>query len=235
MFYVGTGAISVTKGDFNGDNKEDLAVVNYDTGQLTILTGDGAGYFYSIFPGNYTPLQYSRSVTAGDINGDGKTDLLIVNDGGDAPGGVALVTILLGNGYGSFQQYSQFQQPQYTSGAAIADFNGDGKADIALVNRTTGILSVLLQGFRFGAPVLLNPAAPSYFATLQAALESANDGDIMQTVAGDLYENITINRSVQVTLRGGVNASGTVTGYTILHGTLTISYGSLVAENLIIL
>jgi N-acetylneuraminic acid mutarotase len=232
-YYVGSGAISVAKGDFNNDNKEDLAVVN-DNGQLTIMTGDGAGYFYSVFPGNYTALQYSRSVTAGDINGDGKTDLAIVSDGGEVPGGTAMVTILLGNGTGSFQQYSQFQQPQYTSGAAIADFNSDGKADLVLVNRSNNTMSVLLQGFQFGSPVLINPANPVYFATMQAALDNASNGDVMQAIAGDLYESLTINRGMEITFKGGVSASGAVTGYTILHGTLTISTGSLVAENLVI-
>ncbi|GAM10157.1 hypothetical protein OR1_02445 [Geobacter sp. OR-1] len=233
-YYVGAGAISVTKSDFNGDYKEDLAVVNYDTGQLTILTGDGAGYFYSVFPGTYSQLQYSRSVAAGDINGDGKTDLAIVNDGGEAPGGTALVSILLGNGNGSFQQYTQFQQPQYTSGAAIADFNNDGKADLVLVNRSNNTMSVLLQGFQFGNPVLINPANPVYFATVQAALDSAGNGDVMQTIAGDLYENLIIDRGVEITIKGGVSAGGAATGYTTLHGTLTISSGSLIAENLTI-
>jgi N-acetylneuraminic acid mutarotase len=236
-YYVGIGAIGVTKGDFNYDNIEDLAVVNYDTGQLTLLRGDGTGKF-NIGTTFATP-KYARSVSAGDINGDGQIDLVVLSDGGDAPGGKATVTIFLGNGvsyWGSFIQYAQFEQPQFTSGVAIADLNGDGKADLALVNRSTGALSVLLQGFKFGSPVLINSTYPTYYQTVQAAMTNASDGAILETIAGDLYENLTVDRSIQLAIKGGVGtSSGQVTGYTILHGALTISFGSLVVENLVIM
>jgi len=234
-YYIGTGAVSVAKGDFNGDGKEDLAMVNYATGKLTVLYGDGTGLFYSNTGSFYDTPQYASSVATGDINGDGKLDLVVVSDGGGITGAKSLVSIFLGNGYGSFSQSALFEQPQFTSGAAIADFNGDGKADLILSNSSTNTLSLLQQGFQFGSPILVNSSAPMYYLTVQAALTSAQNGDVLETIAGDLYENLTLSRNVQLTLKGGVGTSnGEVTGYTFLHGTLTINVGTLVVENLTI-
>jgi hypothetical protein len=230
-YYVGTGAMSVVKGYFNNDTKEDLALVNYDTGVLTILTGNGDGSFNIM--NTYNNYPYARSVSAGDINGDGKSDLVVVSD---APAGSAMVTIFLGNNDGTFYQAYQFTQPQSTCSAAIADFNGDGMADLAMVNRNTNTLTMLFQSISFGVPVRINPNSPIFYPTVQAALTDAQDGEILETLAGDLYENLSLDRDVHVTLRGGVSGSfGSVSGYTTLHGTLTISSGSLVAENLIII
>jgi N-acetylneuraminic acid mutarotase len=234
-YYLGTGVTSVVKGYFNGDTKEDLAVVNYDTGELIVLTGDGAGNFSSGPGDSYATPKYARSVTVGDINNDGKSDLVVVSDGGDAPGGVGTVTILLGKGDGSFTEYSRSSVPQFTCAAAVADFNGDGRADIILTNRSSTSLSVLAQSVSFGVSVRSYPDSV-YYSTLQAALADAVEGGVMETVAGDLYENLVFDRNIHVTLRGGASKNfGGVSGYTILHGSLTISSGTLVAENLIII
>jgi hypothetical protein len=61
-----------------------------------------------------------------DFNGDGKLDLVAA----DWLGGT--VSILLGNGDGSFQAPLRFAVGSYPSSVAVGDFNGDGIPDVAV-------------------------------------------------------------------------------------------------------
>ena len=65
-------------GDFNGDGKQDLAVANSDSDNVSILLGDGAGNFSA--PTNFDAGNDPYSVAVGDFNGDGKQDLAVAND-----------------------------------------------------------------------------------------------------------------------------------------------------------
>src|SRR4029078_12168868 len=67
----------VTKGDFNGDGKTDLATANTASDNISMLIGNGDGTFAAAvhFAGDANPL----SVAAGDFNADGKTDLASAN------------------------------------------------------------------------------------------------------------------------------------------------------------
>ena len=83
-------------GDFNGDGKLDLAVVNYGSSNVSILLGNGDGTFKTAVnygAGSSAPY----SVAVADFNGDGKLDLAVANIASNN------VSILLGNGDGTFQ------------------------------------------------------------------------------------------------------------------------------------
>ena len=76
-FVAGNGPRSLVEGDFDGDARLDLAVVS-DSGDLTVLKGDGDGGFgeSTSYPIEGNPLQ----IVAGDFNGDGRPDLATLND-----------------------------------------------------------------------------------------------------------------------------------------------------------
>ena len=82
--------------------------------------------------GNATP-----SVTA-DFNGDGKVDLAATNTASDS------VSVLFGNGDGTFQAKRDFAVGGKPSSVTSADFNGDNKTDLATANLTSGNISILL-------------------------------------------------------------------------------------------
>ena len=80
------------------------------------------------------------SLALGDVNGDGVLDLAVAN--GDF--GSSNVSVLLGNGDGSFQAEQRFVAGAGPSSVALGDVNGDGVLDLAGTNGNSGDVSVLL-------------------------------------------------------------------------------------------
>jgi hypothetical protein len=137
----------VAVGAYNGDGKLDFAVndlncVNFRScgpGMVSILLSNGDGTFQNHveYPTGPTP----DSVTVGDFNGDGPLDLVTAS-------GTFLtnntVSVLLGNGDGTFQPNVEYITGTAPSFAALGDFNGDGRVDMAVVNATSNTVSILL-------------------------------------------------------------------------------------------
>jgi hypothetical protein len=123
------GAVAV--GDFNGDGFPDLVVANGSLnptidGWVSILLGNGDGTFRAHV--EYPTGGFPGIVAVGDLNGDGKADLVVtINSAGGS------VNVLLGNGNGTFQAPVAYAAGLlYPSGLAIGDFNGDGKPDLVV-------------------------------------------------------------------------------------------------------
>ena len=136
---LGQSLSAILAADFNGDGKLDLAATDSGGNAVIILLGNGDGTFgapTTILAGN-SPY----AIVAGDFNNDGKVDLAVANYG------AGTITLLLGNGDGTFTQASG---SPYMVGArpyqiAAADFNGDGKLDLATANLMDNTVSILLQ------------------------------------------------------------------------------------------
>jgi len=133
--------------DFNGDGLPDLALA--DTGSNTvgqtieILLGNGHDGFgpAKAFPAGTQP----EGLVATDFNHDGHLDLL-VSDFGSVPNDHGKVSILLGNGDGSFQSPRSFAAGDFPVGIATGDFNGDGNPDVVVADfgTTAGVPAISL-------------------------------------------------------------------------------------------
>ncbi len=136
----GTGKIplSIAVGDFNGDGKLDLAVVNSGDRNVSILLGNGDGTFTAAAASPATG-DLPESVAVGDFNGDGKLDLAVANSFS------ATVTILLGNGDGTFTAATSPAVGVQPESVAVGDFNGDGYPDLAVANYRDNTVSILLN------------------------------------------------------------------------------------------
>jgi hypothetical protein len=162
-------------GDFNGDGKLDLAipvsVPQLGNSAMAVMLGNGDGTFQSAITANPGPFPTPNQLEATDINGDGKPDLLAGNAGTSNPG----MAVLLGNGDGTFQQPKNTPVATGVAMFAMADFNGDGRLDVAF--GATSQFEVLPGNGdgTFGAPVSTTFQVPTP-ATFLVAADLNGDG-----------------------------------------------------------
>lgn len=121
----------VATGDFNHDGNMDMAVTLNNPGQVAVLLGKGDGTFKPAVP--YAVEVGPQDLAVADVNGDGKPDLIVVNECGHADGcRQGTVSILLGNGDGTFQTQQSYFVGVFPLDVAVGDFNKDGKPDLVL-------------------------------------------------------------------------------------------------------
>ena len=158
-FYVetlGFGNFIAAVGDVNGDGVPDLIEIVGFSNSISVLLGKGDGTFT---PTAWIPVGKNPvTVGVGDLNGDGKLDLFVENA---FPSNYSLTTpvpqtVLLGNGDGTFTTAASPSGGLNPEGLVMADFNGDGNLDAAIVNieppQTVTVLLGKGDG-TFGAPI----------------------------------------------------------------------------------
>jgi hypothetical protein len=132
---------SAVAGDFSGDGHLDLAVANIASNTVSVLLGNGDGTFQPQV--TYAVGNSPAFITEGDFNGDGHLDLAVANANyfGSGPGDVS---ILLGNGDGTFQPQVTYAVGYQPSALAAGDFTGNGRTDLAVANFFDNTVSVML-------------------------------------------------------------------------------------------
>src|SRR5262249_35318196 len=178
----GLGALDVVTADVNGDGKLDLITLNAASStslSVSVMLGavKGNGTFQSP---TTIPLGFSASsLTAGDVNGDGKADLVLVTGNG--------IAVMLGNSRGTFGPPSTFAVPSSGySWLALADLNGNGKLDIVMTTGQNSI-SVLLgngDGTFAAALTYADPSGPT--AVVVADFNGDGKLDVATANAADL-------------------------------------------------
>jgi hypothetical protein len=136
------GATSAAVGDFNRDGKADLAVTSGLNDAVEILQGNGDGTFQAnplIIPvGTQQNFVGSiQPVAVGDFLHNGKLDLAVANPGSNT------VSVLLGNGDGTFQQRVDYAVGTVPLSVAALDL-GNGHVDLVVANHDSSNVSVLV-------------------------------------------------------------------------------------------
>ncbi len=161
-YAVGARPMAVAINDLNGDGRPDLAVANSDSNNVSVLLNTGNALFagatyFSVGNG-------PEAIAVGDLNEDGKPDLAVGSVGTNGNGSVS---VLLGNGSGSFSTAPG--SPIAIGGQAvsvvIADFNSDGKRDLAAAT-FNGLFLLVGNGLgSFATPLKIYEPAGASVAT----------------------------------------------------------------------
>ncbi len=175
---------AIAPGDFNGDSRPDLAVLNSGSNSVTILLGTGSGGFTMAATSPATGNSPS-SIAAGDFNNDGRLDLAVTNSVSNN------VTILLGNG--TFTAASTSPATGNNPSSVVArDFNGDNKLDLAVTNNGSSSVTILLGNGDGSFTVAEGSPATGNNPSSIAAGDFNNDGRLDLAVTNSVSNNVTI-------------------------------------------
>ncbi len=172
------GVTSAVCGDFTGDGLPDVALVNRNSGTVTIRRRESTGDYTTL--GSLPVGSLPNWVATADLNHDDKLDLVVVNSHSSD------LTIMLGDGNGGFPLTSTLRleadrQTNRPKSVALADFDGDGNLDILVASEGSPSLRLLLGDgagtFVPSAAVLPSPAK------LKAIATGDLDGDGLPDIA----------------------------------------------------
>lgn len=218
-YVVGDRPRELTTADFNLDGFPDLATVNVESGDVTVLIGAGDGTFESIYsiPAGPNP----ESLTSADLNGDGNPDLAVINDVREPNTNIGTVSVLAGDGTGSFSEPSTFSLRKTVTSSApsvkAGDINSDGVMDLVTVHNSSE--GAILLGIRNGR----------FDTATELPLGDFGKGLILEDLTGDGHLDIASanDSGGDVSIRTGIGDGtfGSETRFPVADGPVMLATG----------
>ncbi len=197
---LGFRALVEATGDFTGNGKLDLVTENIDSNSVSILLGNGNGTFAPPSM-SFATGPDPDGIAVGDFNGDGKLDLAVVCSG-TAINPSTCVSVLMGNGNGTFAPQLTFPVGRGAQSIVAGDFSADGKLDLAVVNASDGNVGVLMgNGNGTFAPQVTYAVGSD--ADFIVAGDFNGDGNLDLAVANGGNQTATLRDTVGVLLGNG--------------------------------
>ena len=195
--------------DLDNDGWADLTIVNEDTADLRVFMNlaDGTGLYDDfIQPTNPVNDRASPSEPS-DFNHDGFADICVANIDTNS------VSVLLGNGDGSYGPQQEISVGLAPRGIAVLDADGDGDTDIVNTNASSGNLSILFNDGTgtFGAPTFFEGGGIGEWAL--AAADMNDDGILDLVVGAQSSQTMVVNTGNgdgTFTVASSVSAGGSV-------------------------
>ncbi len=206
-FTTGSSPYSVAIGDLDGDGKPDLAIVNSNSATVSVYRNTstsgsiGSGSFAAKV--DFTTGNSPFSVAIGDLDGDGKPDLAVVNNSSNTVS-VFRNTATSGSiGTSSFAAKVDFTTGSSPRSVALGDLDGDGKIDLAIANYNSSTVSVFRNTSSTGSIGSGSFAAKVDFVTGTNAFSVATgdldgDGKLDLAVANTTSNTISIFRNTSL-------------------------------------
>ncbi|MGC2832600.1 MAG: FG-GAP-like repeat-containing protein [Candidatus Acidiferrum sp.] len=213
-------------GDFDNKNGPDIAVVSSNTQELDVFLNNGVGAFTAVAP--QVVLGLTGAINSGDFNGDGIADLAVISSASIGTNSCSVndaAIVLLGNGDGTFQAGATPCGTQNTgllyaagngpNSVAVADFNGDGKPDLAVADGTGNMVTLILSS-TVGAA---GPSSATYSVT-------------GQLTGGPISFTADVNSSAtqQLTLANTGGAAFTISGISLSGSSSAFSVTNVVCN-----
>ena len=176
--------------DLNNDGWADITVVNEDTADLRVFMNqaDGTGKYDPFIQPTFPINMRASPSEPGDFNHDGFADVCVANIN------TASVSILLGNGDGTFGPQQEITVGLEPRGIAVLDVDGDGDMDIVNTNQGSSNVSILINDGSgvFGAPTFFEGGGIGEWAL--AAADMTDDGILDLIVGARTSQTIIVNR-----------------------------------------
>lgn len=225
---VAVNPVEAAFADFNKDGKMDLAVPSGFG--FSILLGDGAGGFA---PRTHITTANSSSIRTADLNGDGNADLIMVAQGMNGK-----TSVVLGDGTGGFTAPLQFSLGTFASDLTLADFNNDGKLDLAVaISQQEPSPSPA----RAGIAVLLGDGAGGFGSPVTNLIDGGPSRIIAADLNGDARPDLITahqfinNLTVALNTCSGSTPTPTPTPASTISGTVTDGNGQGIGDVTMIL
>ncbi|MGL6073361.1 MAG: FG-GAP-like repeat-containing protein, partial [Fimbriiglobus sp.] len=216
--------------DVNTDSKLDLVATTY-SGKLATMQSQGNGSFTNA---SYTAGTNLLKVSGGDVNGDGKLDLVTLDEGSIDLGTPAQLGVFVGQGNGAFSAPRNLVLGAYVfpSGLAVADLNDDGRDDIA-TGTAVGVTLFENLGDNLFAQRSLGKGIQADLAI--GHVDGDGLPDLLTRNAGDTsleswknqHQAGTISNAGQLLGPGTIDGRFSQTGVIELHGQSATSYDKL--------